>query len=326
MKQTVSLPLDPQPIPRTDFELSFPYAILKGRLGDLAQRQFCHKYISCAFQSSQEKNMFDYCLDDCWFQHSDYLSYQRLYWKKETPAILQVDLIRWLRKILSLDMYPSGICNERTLLNNPAVEETAEFAYLLTGYDHRAKHFTLAGISSDLQYLQLEIPYDAFLQALSNTNATHYEIRFWKWKSGKDAFSLPELRFQLQNYLSGAIPDYSNQTSTYYGISAVTAMAKAFSEGRPMLPLEQKRCLRSFYEHKQLFLQTITYLCQENFFPECFLSSYLPIQETAKEICCAMPSFTPQQHGQSIRLTAQLEQEVLKQILRYLQDHTDSDR
>lgn len=239
---------------------TYANAVIRHVAGDRADILTCSKYINCYFCENSVNHKMRISVFDHWCTAQDLMHQQFIDISKELCKKRKTDLVLMIKKCLRHDNYVLGQCN-RAYIEEQADRNAPMFDFMVVGLDDIAHEFTLYGLDSEERFSCYRVDYQRFVEALFDTPRLNITFTlWWHFKGAKIALDLPNIIFELEDYVNSTHRRVYYTKDKTYGLAAMREWAKSFyrtaQSGAPL----KEAYLNQFSVHKSYMKKRIAIL------------------------------------------------------------------
>lgn len=267
MPNEYKLPFLDRPLVTCYHSIAFPLGIIEENARELNKDitpWIISKYVNPVFSDASQTNAYDICAYDRWCVEEGILSQQYMNMYKATYDILNIDIIKWVSRMIREGCYISGAYNEKYIPGKSAYRVTDYVHdYILYGIDEEKEVFYSAGYLKDRRYRSFEIACSDFMKSIDNMPDIRIPIDFWIYNRAYEyRFDQRRVLQELNDYVNSS-NSHSIRRHEYYGIEANRKLKELFLHNidtyeNPGIDL---RYTRGYMEHKYFVRLCIMYLC-----------------------------------------------------------------
>lgn len=265
--EILQLPFSDSPI-TSSTKVSFAYSILKANMGDSFNKFLLHKFISYYYDKDMEHERFSFSREDLWGYREEITTVQDVDLLKETYSKLQFDFDRFISVNLESNIYVFGKFDRSVFDKSFAYSKDAVDYYLVTGCDRSQKTLILRYFDINRCCQCREIEYETFYTSVFNVpfeRVKFYLIQFCNHEEYEINNNLIISAFE--SYIQSIESKLIKIKNRVYGLEATNAFQQYVQESITGGNKINQEYILCFAEHKDLMLQRVIYLVENNFLP-----------------------------------------------------------
>ena len=307
--------------------VTFAHSILKGNMGEAFDALMCERYINCCYKKTAPTGRFHNCVSDHWSTSRGVVDYQKVGFLKGVWLARDLKIEQVLKACLGERAYPFGQC-PRYVVEPLCEDRSAEFDFVITGYDDEKGCFFVKGFDLDNVYHDYEIPYDVFEEAILQSRHKGVNFDLWSYHEGADAtLDVAKVRGELSDYLNATCSGGVIAQDKAFGVDAIKALITEFEAAASGEEGLNAVYLRGFAEHKYFIGKIVAYLAENQLISACFCEDAERVDSIGREVLALGVDYNQtgdarvaQQLIGKMRNTLAVERQYLPKVLEQLQN------
>lgn len=287
MRKKVLLPFAEEPLLTAYHSNAFPLGIVQANAKKDLTPWLCCKYINCYYADRMSKNKFDISTSDPWFTDEGVLQHEAIDLQWGNYALLGLDVLPMLRKMLAAGYYVRGLYDERYIPGKSAYGMHSHIHdFLLFGYHNPQNVFFSVGYTDRGKFERYEIPYDCFYQSIACRAGRQITFDFYRFRPDANlVFNMLRVYRGLNDYLKSKNYEKELRKGRVFDMAAVRQLKHLFARTYRQEGAIDSRYTRLLMEHKYLMAERMKYLYREGYFGNDFaVTASENVYENAKRV------------------------------------------
>lgn len=263
---------------------TYANSIIKANTKDNIYIALLSKYINCYYKEQSTKHKFVISVYDHWCTRQKIMQNQSVNLLKETYQKTNINIVSMIKKSLLNDLYINGQCN-RKYIESVYNDDFFNFNFIITGFDDLTHQFILYGINQSDNFTSYRVGYSIFEQALFDTPKPNIPLTFWQYnKDAKFLIDLPNLIFELEDYIHSTNNRNHYTADKVYGLAAINALAEHLSMSAIVDGSMNEAYIYKFMLHKCYMTQRVTCLVNNSIINHKWIMYAQEVEEIGKTI------------------------------------------